>query len=687
MGKSKRVTEEKDEGKAIRIAKTGWNAVKCNVNRFTKDSYATLPSNFSEGELRGLFRELKYDYFDFGDDESGIAERNKITIGEYMDFHKDFLKTFQYATSRKELVTSAVKKVHNDQVARFIKSVKHDVEFKKEQEKHYDLRVSSDYFSPDTSRLLLPENFRLQKDSSFEEALYIEALMFLEPMIDRGNTFPENAAPDKGVPGPKEKKLRSVQGATYDFRGYTGFDTEAKRQLYFTELATSAVKLLPGIQKVKSRTPSLITYGPDSKIFTQWYLSSIGNFFSSGQLMYFKTRIAEDPEPEPEDVFEDYSSYSSLIPSNPRDGSFNYKEYKAEKKDMHVRFRAAWDLKQNEKRALKAYEAFKINWETHKVTLKLTPSIGKNSVYKWDDNSLLPSCSEIGQFAYSKDKYAAKEDNLPQYDIHYHNTRMDPHNIAEVREYVQKIPLNVFKDYKKDLQQFIQDYNNIRRIWYNVDPIQVEKTKNENHNPTARNKIANASQLAVYISYHPFMLAQALHLSGHPYQMSQANWWIAKVIVSDIAITKEFVGLVEQGMTVYEWPAFALRALRRSAAEYENREEWIAEHRYKFNGRNGEDFKYILELLESKELDKVMAREVFLPYIGEQQELPESVTRGTWVNAPKKVLKKRAPERSQKFEANLPSPKKQKPQEQPKPKARLRVEPYKFKRMSRMKPE
>ena len=231
----------------------------------------------------------------------------------------------------------------------------------------------------------------------------------------------------------------------------------------------------------------------------------------------------------------------------------------------------------------------------------------------------------------------------------------------------------MFQDYKKDLQTFIQDYNNIRKIWYNVDPIQVEKT-NENNNSTARNKISNASQLAVYIRCHPFMESQKLHMTKHPFEMSEANWWIAKVIVSDIAITQEFVGLVEQGMTVYEWPAFALRALRRSAGGYENRETWIAEHRHKFNGNDGKDFEYILELMESKELDKVMAREVFLPYIGEQQELPESVKRVS--ASPKKVLKKRSPESSnqsspkkQKPEVK-PKPKKQKPEVKPKPKAR-----------------
>ena len=435
-----------NKGKAIRIAKKGWNAVKLNVNSLTKEGYSAFPSNFSQTALRGLYQELKYYYFDFGEDESGIARRNKITLAEYMDFHKDFLKSHQYATSSKQLGVSAIKKIHNEQVARFIKAVKHDVVFKNEQDKHYDLRVSADNVSPDTSLLLLPENFRLQKESSFEEALYIEALMFLEPMIDRGNTFPDDAKPDKCIHGPREKKLRSVQGPTYDHRGHTGFDTEAKRQMYFTELATSAVKLLPGIQKVHSRTPSLITYGPDSKVFTQWYLSSIGNFFSSGQLMYFKTRIAEDPEPEPEDVYSPLSSNGSVLPSLPNNKFFNKDQYMLEKKVARIKHREAFDLYVTEKKALQAYEALKINWDTHKVTLRLTPPIGKNSVYKWDDSSLLPSCSEVGQFAYSKDKYAAKEDNLPTYDIHYHNTRMDPHNIAEVREYIQVCPGSITLD-------------------------------------------------------------------------------------------------------------------------------------------------------------------------------------------------------------------------------------------------
>ena len=96
---------------------------------------------------------------------------------------------------------------------------------------------------------------------------------------------------------------------------------------------------------------------------------------------------------------------------------------------------------------------------------------------------------------------------------------------------------------ENDLKQFISDYNKIREIWYNAEPIEPG---------VERSKLHKASQLAMYIQNHPYYLRSALSKKN--------TTWICKLICTlDVNICEDFINEVEKGMTVYDWHIFAVK--------------------------------------------------------------------------------------------------------------------------------
>ena len=282
-GRSKRIQSQADP---LRGVKKSWkkaaNKVTCNLKRMTHDSYATLPSNFTEEQLRALWVELEHKYFDFGEDELGIS-KEKTTLREFLDFHNKFIKSFQYEPTHSwhDIKSTVVRKVHKKQANRFA-----DVALEQ-------LSKSSPYHLRSTTETNYNENYlahkanlgefaqKLANPESFclKDHLYVEAMMLLEPLIDASNTNPSHMAGHA-------KKIRSVQGAAYDFQGHTGFDTLNKRTLYYTELASSIMKLFPGLDKIKgpvSSSQQSLSSGPNMDVFVQFYLAYLANLDNHGK--------------------------------------------------------------------------------------------------------------------------------------------------------------------------------------------------------------------------------------------------------------------------------------------------------------------------------------------------------------------------------------------------------------------
>ena len=281
--RSNRIQSQADP---LRGVKKSWkkaaNKVTCNLKRMTHDSYATLPSNFTEDQLRSLWLELEHNYFDFGEDELGIS-KEKTTLREFLDFHNKFIKSFQYEPTHSwhDIKSTVVRKVHKKQAKRFA-----DVALEQlSKTSPYHLRsmngtnYNENYLAHKANlgefaqKLANPESFCLK------DHLYLEAMMQLEPLIDESNYEPAHMAG-------KAKKLRSVQGAAYDFQGHTGFDTLNKRTLYVTELASSIMKLFPGLEKIKgpvSSTQQSLSNGPNIDVFVQFYLAYLANLDNHGK--------------------------------------------------------------------------------------------------------------------------------------------------------------------------------------------------------------------------------------------------------------------------------------------------------------------------------------------------------------------------------------------------------------------
>lgn len=162
------------------------------------------------------------------------------------------------------------------------------------------------------------------------------------------------------------------------------------------------------------------------------------------------------------------------------------------------------------------------------------------------------------------------------------------------------------------MKQFIADHQNIGKIWYNVEPLAQDRP---------RTKIDNATQLAMYIQQHPYF-RNTYEFCDDDYddwKWSGASGWIAKLIcILDINITNDFVNQVEKGMTVYDWPAFALYKVGK-LWKYSDKERFKDQLELILDSDKA--FHTVCSLLEKQPLDpeikELMKREQFLPSVSD----------------------------------------------------------------------
>ncbi|KAL5260516.1 hypothetical protein ACHWQZ_G010600 [Mnemiopsis leidyi] len=492
MADNKRSNRIQTQSDPLRSVKKSWkraaNKVTCNVKRLTHDSYATLPSNFTESTLRSLWNELEHKYFDFGEDELGISKQ-KRTLREFLDFHNKFIKSFQYEPTHDydEVKSTILRKVHKKQANRFADLALEQLSMRTP----YHLRATTEtnynenYLAHRENIGEFAQKFADAKNYSLKDHLYLEVLMLLEPLIDAANYSPANMAG-------KEKKLRSVQGAAYDFQGHTGFDTVNKRTMYFTELATSIVKLFPGLDKIKgpgSSADQSISHGPNLDVFVQFYLAHLANSDNHGKTIFKQTQGAGS-------VYGTQGDPATPQPSKAGHG-------------FHVTCLS--DLESSTSRRWVDRSSVKTGWYN----------------YSYEFQTLVPRTKKV-------EKYA----------MHYHDLEQDPEKIANFRQEIQGYPKKQLEELYNDMRQFISDYNKIREIWYNVEPVEPG---------VERSKVHKASQLAMYIQNHPYYLRLGAASRKH-------TSWISKVICTlDVNICEEFINQVEKGMTVYDWHVFATK--------------------------------------------------------------------------------------------------------------------------------
>jgi hypothetical protein len=155
------------------------------------------------------------------------------------------------------------------------------------------------------------------------------------------------------------------------------------------------------------------------------------------------------------------------------------------------------------------------------------------------------------------------------------------------------------------LKQFIKDYNSIREIWYNVEPLDKGEP---------RAKVDNLNQLSSYIKHHPFFQATTKEQGpGSEWSKGEAASWISKTICGlDINICQKFVHLVESGMTAYDWPLFAVMELKFFRQSPIPKEIWNSCYEHWFEKNQREHIEHVLKQKQSE-----VNRAHFLPQVHE----------------------------------------------------------------------
>lgn len=257
--------------------KRGWRAVKNKVAELpiSGRTYAGLPTDFTNDQLKGLWNELKSNYFDLGDDQSGISRHHGLTLGAFMDSHRNFVKSIDVVNKSIQLHDDAIRTTHKTQATRIydLRS-REELDTMSEYNANGNLGMEVVVQASNAGVGALDDLAKVPRFNSrgYRSALFLEALMSLEPLIDEAG------------------KLRSVLGAVYDHQQEGAFDSEQKRYLYLRELGTSICKLIPDLKDIGASRANAqwkrAVEAPDMQLFIHWYLTSMANYHKHGVVMF-----------------------------------------------------------------------------------------------------------------------------------------------------------------------------------------------------------------------------------------------------------------------------------------------------------------------------------------------------------------------------------------------------------------
>lgn len=598
--------------------KRGWDKVATTIG-LAEDNFATFPSNFTAASLEDMWWELHSRHFHsaiFTDqrlnqykecvddliDCSGkfnesLEQEKKLLKKGYRVFNdegykalveEDVIPAFYKPIKRKDpnkrkaSVMEKAKKVAKAAPGK-MKKVAEETEEKLDKLKHHIQRPYMGTFSrirhvkynlrsmPPTnfSDLVLQKNatysqnlseFNVQKDDCLKNHLYIEALMYFEPLIHGATILDE----ETGQQIPLEHKLEQL----VEKYGPTTFLSESARSNYYKEIVSAMEGMIKGFERLNINSKHSGP-GPKPELFAYWYLSHLANIEKSKVVLTYK-----------------------------QNGTAN----------------------------------------------SLIPEYAKNALRRWPTSRCqeLQQSHQLGRVIFNTSDL---EDNPV---VVVHNVHNKSHLIDMLRNHIKDVPRALLEQYKDDLEVFTHDHMSIRRIWYhpnelaedantwnteNMGSLQiyskkgmVSALKNLLQRQSTANRADNADRAIRHKTPANIALQLCMYVMKHPYfintcqRFPQANpltfKWIAKVIcLWDMKICSSFVEMVEGGMTVYDWPAWALIQLKNFKNTHSSEKQNALIYQNPLFDK--EEVDDMAKLLKTEGVDEILERDLFLPALNQ----------------------------------------------------------------------
>ena len=287
---SRRMTFTKAEHISVnKKLKKGWNKLAANlkIQGSTNENYASFPINFCGTSIEDTWLELHSKYFD----SSNYKNKKLVPYEEYV---KDFLdcaekfyesmmvelkvragEEFDFADIVEAKVTGGNKP--GSLTKKALKRAR-EGEFSKIKPIKYHLRslpaqtFSEKMLQKNTSDNRNLENFDIKEDDSLRNHLYIEGLMYFEPLIESSPVLGESTG--------QTKNLKCKKGFIFDNNGYEGFKSAENRSEYFMEIVRALETIIPGFDKLNCS--GHYSGRPHPELFVNWYLSHLANLDKHG---------------------------------------------------------------------------------------------------------------------------------------------------------------------------------------------------------------------------------------------------------------------------------------------------------------------------------------------------------------------------------------------------------------------
>ena len=256
----------------------------------SNDNYATFPINFNATSLETTWWELHSQYFD-----SSMYNGKKLM--HYDEHLRDFLHCGEsfYESMMLELRDRGKQLLNLGDIVASRVSEKPLPGFIKEKDlkrartgnytkiNHVTYNLRSKPLSSLKEKDLQKQatdsqnlqDFNVQETDSLKSHLYIEALMYFEPLIDSAIVKDEYTG--------KRILLRSKIGP-HNHEEAEGFNSAQKRSVYYKQIVGAMEQIIPGLDKLNSYGEFS---GPNPDVFVNWYLSHIANIDQHGMVFSY----------------------------------------------------------------------------------------------------------------------------------------------------------------------------------------------------------------------------------------------------------------------------------------------------------------------------------------------------------------------------------------------------------------
>ena len=286
---SRRMTFTKAEHISInKKLKKGWNKLAANLKiQGNNENYASFPINFCGTSIEDTWLELHSKYFDpsnyknkklvpyeeYVKDFLDLAEKFyesmmvelKIRAGEEFDFADIVEAKVNDGKKPGSLTKKALKRAREGDFSK-IKPIKYNLRSLPAQ------TFSEKMLQKNTSDNQNLEDFDIKKDDSLRNHLYIEGLMYFEPLIESSPVLDESIG--------QKKTIKCKKGFIFDNNGYEGFKSAENRSEYFMEILRAIEAIIPAFDKLNCS--GHYSGRPHPELFVNWYLSHLANLDKHG---------------------------------------------------------------------------------------------------------------------------------------------------------------------------------------------------------------------------------------------------------------------------------------------------------------------------------------------------------------------------------------------------------------------